>query len=347
MADRKLYQDIHDGTVASNFGIGVTRKHLTVELEKHIQLRQGKLPHYGFSFETFGSFVGDKYRLWPDTDVRVQAMSACHMAMCHFMWSFSKACFSPEQELKEHIIKSEPPRVLPCALLRKLPHWSQWIDCNFAVDVTENGVIEKTLHLSGFWATYCKVEQRLNLCLSALGVYYPNGDSSKGVEMARVSCMFEIEQDKPLDDTFLFDVFLVGQNGSYGIREDNPEYDSFRSMVKRWAEQSVNILLFITGEVDELYRGGVKHISPRLKGKGKNYRLSPVAKERQWTVGQKFLEPIREYENAIRTMTAPQKRAAHIRRGHYHSFWRGPRHGERELFSKWLPPCVVSGTLAD
>ena len=32
----------------------------------------------------------------------------------------------------------------------------------------------------------------------------------------------------------------------------------------------------------------------------------------------------------------------HMRRAHWHHFWRGPKNGNRELFIKWLPPIVVN-----
>ncbi|QQO90395.1 hypothetical protein pEaSNUABM5_00253 [Erwinia phage pEa_SNUABM_5] len=350
MAETKFYQEIHQATIETNFSIGVTRKHLTSQLEKLIETKNGKLPHYGFSFEEFGSFVGDKYTPNPDMDLRQQAMAGCTQVMCHFMWSFSKGSFEPEQELKEHIIKSDPPKVLPCAMLRQLPSWSQWIDCDVAVDITENGVIEQTLSLTGFWATYCNVGGRLNLCLTALGLYYPKGDHNSEdddahSQVARVSCMFEIEEDRPLEDTCLVDAFFMSAKGNHGLYDDHPEFEPISNMIKRWAKQSVNILVFVASEIDSLPAENRTGIVPRRKGK--HYRLATVTKERRWTVGQEFLTPIREYEEALRTMTVAQKRAAHIRRGHYHSFWRGPRDGQRELFSKWLPPCVVRGTLAD
>lgn len=347
MAETKFYQDIHQATIENNFSIGITRKYLTTQLEKLIETKGGKLPHYGFSFEEFGIFVGDKFRLNPNIDVRQQAMACCTLAMCHFMWSFSKGSFEPEPELREHIIKSDPPRVLPCAMLRQLPSWSQWISCSIAVDVTDAGVIEKTLSLSGFWATYCKVNGRLNLSLSALGMYYPDGDSNTDSvsQVARVSCMFEIEEERPLEDTCLFDAFFVSAEGNRGLHDNHPDFEHLGNMIKRWANQSVNVLIFLASEIDSLQTESATRIVPRRKGK--HYRLTTVTKERNWTVGQKFLTPIREYETAMQQMTTSQKRAAHIRRGHYHSFWRGPRDGNRELFSKWLPPCVVRGTLED
>ena len=343
MSNKAFYQEIHEATVSNNFMIGLNRKRLTTALEKHIERSQGKLPHYGFSVEEFVSWIENYKPEWREFTQREYAMHMTDSVILHFMWSLTKGCFTPEHELTEHIIHSDPPKALPCAMLKQLPHWSQWIDAHFAVDENSEGNVVRTLQMTGFWATYCMIEGRLNMCLSGLGLYYhpanPNAD------IARVSCMFELEQDQPLDDTLINSVFIVGKLGNYGIREDHPDYKSVQAMVKLWARQAVNILIFVASQVDDIYKGGVKQIAPRRKGK--HYRLSHVQQERHWSVGTAFLNPIREYEQSLSTMTTTQRRAAHIRRGHYHSFWRGPREGQRELFSKWLPPTVVRGTLED
>ena len=33
----------------------------------------------------------------------------------------------------------------------------------------------------------------------------------------------------------------------------------------------------------------------------------------------------------------------HIRRAHWHSYWIGPKDGERKVILKWLPPVLVGG----
>lgn len=61
-------------------------------------------------------------------------------------------------------------------------------------------------------------------------------------------------------------------------------------------------------------------------------------------VGFRIGAKIREYEKASYAED-PQKLgghvAPHMRRAHWHSFWTGPRDGERRLIVKWLPPIPV------
>ncbi len=37
----------------------------------------------------------------------------------------------------------------------------------------------------------------------------------------------------------------------------------------------------------------------------------------------------------------------HVRRGHWHRFWTGPREGDRKLVAHWIPPTLVNKGLAD
>lgn len=43
MVESKFHQEIHQATIETNFSIGVTRKHLTSQLEKLIETKNGKL----------------------------------------------------------------------------------------------------------------------------------------------------------------------------------------------------------------------------------------------------------------------------------------------------------------
>ncbi|AQT28717.1 hypothetical protein YOLOSWAG_240 [Erwinia phage vB_EamM_Yoloswag] len=339
MSDKPWHLEIHDSTISNNFSIGMSRKHMTAAFEKYIEKNSGQIPFYAFSFEEFCRWAGDRHVPWKDKPVRASVMHSVNLIYGQFLWSFTKGCFSPEKGLLEYLINSELPKTFPVSMLRRLPHWSQWINTNLCVDYTSSGTMY-SIESTGFWATYCMIEGRTNLSLFGLGLF-KNGEQDR--EIMNVQAMFEIEEDRPIEDTLETFMFLMGSEGRYGVEETHPDYENIRDAIIAWVKQAANIILFVSSQVDDLYKGGVKQVQPRRKGK--SYKLMPVAKERNWSVGTEFLNPIREYEKTIGTMTSIQKRAAHIRRGHYHSFWRGPRDGQRELFSKWLPPTVVRGTL--
>lgn len=62
-----------------------------------------------------------------------------------------------------------------------------------------------------------------------------------------------------------------------------------------------------------------------------------------YDVGAKIGAAIKEYRYAYDQESIPGTgtRAPHMRKAHWHSFWIGPKSGERHLIVKWLPPIPV------
>jgi hypothetical protein len=87
----------------------------------------------------------------------------------------------------------------------------------------------------------------------------------------------------------------------------------------------------------------------------KGWRLFPPPKPRLWDVGSDIERKLSEAvghdgQNYVHSAIDQIKRAsprAHVRRGHWHGFWRGPRKGSRRYIVKWLPPMVVAGGCDD
>lgn len=70
---------------------------------------------------------------------------------------------------------------------------------------------------------------------------------------------------------------------------------------------------------------------------------------RHWEVGYRFGAAFRkqlaEAEQRASTGHGGDERnrpRVHVRRAHWHSFWTGPKEGERKLITKWLPPTIVN-----
>ena len=73
-------------------------------------------------------------------------------------------------------------------------------------------------------------------------------------------------------------------------------------------------------------------------------KLFPAQKPTIWEVGRNIGQALRnaarqpvEYQGG--THASPK---AHIRRGHWHGYWTGPRTGKREFTLKWLHPILVN-----
>jgi hypothetical protein len=87
-------------------------------------------------------------------------------------------------------------------------------------------------------------------------------------------------------------------------------------------------------------------VKPKPKKTKKGYRIFPPPNPTTWDVGfrtgpalrlalQQHSIRVNEHGATGRTV------APHLRRGHYHHFWTGPKSGPRKLIVHWLHPILV------
>lgn len=83
---------------------------------------------------------------------------------------------------------------------------------------------------------------------------------------------------------------------------------------------------------------------PRPKKTKKGWRLFPPDKPKQWDVAVRLGGAMRKYRQAEETAQLGERSGPrpHVRRAHWHSFWKGPRDGERKIIVKWMPPIPVN-----
>lgn len=87
---------------------------------------------------------------------------------------------------------------------------------------------------------------------------------------------------------------------------------------------------------------------PKAKKVKGGWRIFPAQKPTVRTIGEDIGRKLREAEAQAPQATENREPGTHasprphIRRGHWHGFWHGPRDGERVLKLRWLPPIPVA-----
>ncbi len=188
-------------------------------------------------------------------------------------------------------------------------------------------------------------------------------------------------------ETFIILVFLLGQDNYSLLAPINLSTGSITDSINKYTENSLKILstqttlrevdnMFIKMSVDrsdeytemiekaarmvlyicsenaeyEQYRPHKTHRGPQITDKAEEVR--------EWIVGKRIGKRIRKFKEERCMMNSKYglsnntrkggTKSPHMRRGHYHHYWRGPKDGskERELILRWLEPTFVCGKVA-
>lgn len=134
---------------------------------------------------------------------------------------------------------------------------------------------------------------------------------------------------------------------------DQASYETAAKVMRETARERVtpllNLLLYLCSSTAEYHDAGrpgsVKPTHPSPKRTKDGWRLFPPDRPQIWTVGDRLGKAIREAtEQAKRDDVHRAGPRPHVRRAHWHSFWRGSKSEPslRKIVLKWLPPMAVA-----
>lgn len=102
----------------------------------------------------------------------------------------------------------------------------------------------------------------------------------------------------------------------------------------------ITMISLVNGEhrKAELGKTNVKWPGYQIQGTS-GYKIRPRLKAVEFTVGEEYVPQLRQ----MGVSGERGQRKSHIRCGHWHTYWLGPRSGPRTQERYWLMPIVVSG----
>lgn len=104
---------------------------------------------------------------------------------------------------------------------------------------------------------------------------------------------------------------------------------------------TLSLFIFVCAENSQMRTVFKPGPEPKNRAKAKKRSKATIHE-----CGFTWTEAYREYRDATKSANKLGGSVRpHIRRGHYHRFWTGPRDGERKLVTHWIPPTLVKGTL--
>lgn len=266
------------------------------------------------------------------TPGNISIMLSTHLA---YMWQFSKSQMNFDDIVLRNLIATETPEVVPNEILKRLPYWVQWITTPIDISPSTKPSTGRDLstQFSGAFVGYTTIGG-----VPSLGIAAPFTIADKSAmrtSLVTATTYIPLEGDNRLVSLETLNCHILNTS------EDVTEEESYSLLVNviQFVTKLINCVIYVCSQEEPLAREGIVRDKP--KRVGQSYKLSPATEVRALNIGQELVQTLKEYEeSAGRTFNG---RRPHVRCGHYHHYWTGPRSGSQKLICKWLPPCVVRG----
>ncbi|ABI60739.1 hypothetical protein Neut_2535 (plasmid) [Nitrosomonas eutropha C91] len=276
---------------------------------------QRELPNW--CFLSLNDWLEIEFEQYPHNALIEQVSNAAKLAAIG-TWRYSQGIYQINEDLFTALIASPISSILPSEVFYRLPEWSIYIE------IPESQWMGESLF--GFWAhlEWDKKAKRTELrflldCKSGLipiplhlGNWTIYESVEKMISEAKKQADLPVELTKAISEEInpIISVLLY-------LCSDSPEVDNNR----------------VPGTIPS-------HPVPVKTKKG--WRLFPAEKSQFWSVGTMIGEQLRLAENNSDEPTGKKVRT-HLRRGHWHGYWIGPKISKRRFSYRWISPLVVAG----
>lgn len=252
------------------------------------------------------------------TDPRyIKLYSAASKLAAVSTWRYSKGIYRFERALYDALLSTPLPSTIPMRVFRRLPDWCPYIE------------LPEPIHeIHGY---YCYLD--FNPVIGAWELYLmPDTDSSLPINIP-----IELTEGLTIEEAATsFDGVRLAED-ELKILEMSKDT---KKLLLDYIKPALSLLLYLCQdepEIDDTREPGLspsRNYPTKIKG---GYRLFEPSKVRTWDVGQNISKVISEGLGRSGKGKSP-----HLRRGHWHGFWTGPRKGERKFIYHWIPAVVIN-----
>lgn len=236
-------------------------------------------------------------------------------------WRYSQGIYQIDQDLMSALMDSPISGDLPSDVLYRLPEWCIYIETPGQKWLGDE--------LYGFWA---HMEWDANTGRTELRFLLDCEKNLIGLPLHVGAWTITEAVDRAISEA-------VKQAQIAGITLTAAP-DDVQSMAAQ-INPLISILLYLCSEepeIDDTREPGISPARPNPRKTKNGWRLFPADKPKIWAVGATIGAQLRHAAAGDQTDRTVK---THLRRGHWHGFWTGPRQGERKFIYRWISPLVV------
>lgn len=260
------------------------------------------------------------------TDFSVSGLSMTMNRLHHLMgWRYSKGIYRFDSTIFSLLISSPPVGDLPAEVFKRLPEWTIYIETP-----------ESLPDLPGLHGFFVSLEYEIS-------ERNPEHPEELRLLLDYEDGLFPVAMglgDWSVEESI---TMFLNENGT------SPEFNARVGLkLARHIRPLLSLVLWICSDAPEIDSDRVPGISPTRPGEKKTkrgWRLFPAEHERLWTVGGQTGEQLRRAtENHVTGVPTGRHVVTHLRRGHWHGYWTGPRNipAERRFVYRFLHPILVN-----
>lgn len=242
-------------------------------------------------------------------------------------WRYSQGVYRVDpatfEALSDSIVKGN----IPCEVLYRLPEWCVYVETP--------GMTWIEQPIAGFWA---HLEWDVNTQRNELRLLLDGDDDLIPVILHIGPWTITEATDRAIAEA-------DKQARKAGIAPPSQGATSLVEALSGAIQPMVSILLYLCSEepeIDSDREPGSFPSYPRPSKTKKGLRLFPPKKATIWNVGQSLGKQLRDAKEGEGEYSG-RRQSTHLRRGHWHGYWLGPRTGERTFVYRWLSPLVIKG----
>ena len=254
-------------------------------------------------------------------------------------WRYSQGIYRIDKDLQQALLESNPGKNIPAEVLVHMPEWCIYVE-------TPHMMWHGQVELYGFWAhlIYSREEPYPKLHMM---IQTPRGEYPHEIPIGN----WTVEEALEREIDAMRKALPLVNDLSTGVSRSKA-FDSCRR-TKDQVERLLSLLLYCCcdkPDIDDARQPGTSPQRPQAKQVKGGFRLFPASAPRFWTVGNNIGEQLRQAQQDNQeketSCGSGRSRRLHLRRGHWHGYWTGPRKSEvpQKFILHWIPPQLIRGS---
>lgn len=299
---------------------------ITKEVNNFIQMKGRELPKWDdWCFLPLCGWMAISLKGEVKTDLTLEELYNAELLSSVGTWAFSKGVYKFDDEVFKSIVSSKLESDIPSELFYRLPEWGVYIETKSMsfYDQIVHGVFA---HLEcdvykkrGELRILLDLEKDGESCLMPLILHINNSSIKQSIKSVHEEIIKEVNGMADIETVYSDESLLAEQLTPF-----------------------VLLILYLCSNEPDVQDKEHPDFTPQKatpKKTKKGIRFFMADNCRSWEVGSKIGQKIRDSHSESLKLSGSKR--PHLRRAHWHGYWKGSRKGDREYILKWIQPMFV------